>query len=337
MADREVFISYSHRDVEWRRRLDSHLKIFRFLHTDTNDNPTVGLRYWSDEDISTGAFWEREIDQAIDRASAALLLISADFLSSDFIMKREVRLIREKKASNNLAILPFVIRPCAWDAFDWISELNLFRQGEPLSTLSPSDQDARMTELFREIERYLAQPLEEAVEGEEGEEEPDIPVPPTPPIDFGLRRESPVQADVGPQGPMPAPAGGDEFRFMDKAGLADYLAERGHAPMLGAVQIFDIFTQHTWIAVTPQRVICVLDSEKTFRKGRLIQWTMPTIPVPRVRARRSGKRKLSGLVDIGGRQNWLFSLRLFEDDPKRLEADLNALLSMAVGKSSGPG
>ena len=77
-----VFISYSHKDAEWLHRLQAHLGVFR------QEGLVVA---WSDEGLRKGDDWPHEIRAALDGADIAILLISADFLNSDFIMGRESR------------------------------------------------------------------------------------------------------------------------------------------------------------------------------------------------------------------------------------------------------
>src|SRR3954471_12739938 len=72
----KVFISYSHADKDWLERLKRHLK------------PLVregNLDCWDDTHIRSGDDWKQEIQNALDTAQVAVLLISADFFASDFI------------------------------------------------------------------------------------------------------------------------------------------------------------------------------------------------------------------------------------------------------------
>ncbi len=71
----EVFFSYSHKDEELRDELAKHLKILKREGIITD---------WYDRQISAGTEWEGEIDAHLNTARVILLLISSDFLASDY-------------------------------------------------------------------------------------------------------------------------------------------------------------------------------------------------------------------------------------------------------------
>ena len=73
----KIFISYSHKDEAWKDRLVSHLGVLAKQGT---------LEVWDDRRIAAGDDWQTEIEQAIETCHIAVLLISADFLASDFIL-----------------------------------------------------------------------------------------------------------------------------------------------------------------------------------------------------------------------------------------------------------
>jgi hypothetical protein len=100
-----VFISYSHKDEEWKDRLLTHLDSLQM----------EDVRAWSDRQIGAGNDWYQEIRQAMDAASVAILMVSASFLSSEFIMKEEVPHLLKRQDEENLRIFPIIVTPCAED------------------------------------------------------------------------------------------------------------------------------------------------------------------------------------------------------------------------------
>ena len=59
----------------------------------------------------------------MEKAGAAVLLISADFLTSGFILGTEVPRLLERQAKGGLRIIPLIVRPCPWRRIPWLSEI----------------------------------------------------------------------------------------------------------------------------------------------------------------------------------------------------------------------
>jgi WD40 repeat protein len=78
---RVVFVSYAREDDEWRRKFVTMLKPLGDSH---------GVVVWSDDRVAVGAAWRPELERAIERADAALVLVSPDLLVSQFVMDEEL-------------------------------------------------------------------------------------------------------------------------------------------------------------------------------------------------------------------------------------------------------
>jgi hypothetical protein len=98
-----IFVSYSHEDAKWKNKLEKHLKVTELY---------AHIRIWDDTQIRAGQEWKPEIKSALERADAAVLLISADFLASEFIKDEE---IPDIFAAKSMAIFPILVQPCAWE------------------------------------------------------------------------------------------------------------------------------------------------------------------------------------------------------------------------------
>jgi TIR domain-containing protein len=96
----QVFISYSHKDSKWLSRLKTHLSPF-----ERNDT----IHVWEDTKIKTGRDWRQEIEQALEKTKIAVLMISADFLASDFIMDNELPSLFEAARENGAIIMPIIL------------------------------------------------------------------------------------------------------------------------------------------------------------------------------------------------------------------------------------
>ena len=102
-GDGLVFLSYSHDDVAWAQRFRVLLKpLVRRKH----------LRLWDDTAIRVGDEWHPEIEEAIGRSRIALVLVSADFLASDYIMDHELPTLWAR----GVMLAPVLIGDCFWSA-----------------------------------------------------------------------------------------------------------------------------------------------------------------------------------------------------------------------------
>jgi hypothetical protein len=96
----KVFVSYSHHDQRWLERLLVHLKpLEREGRTEV----------WSDLRLIPGVPWRKEIRRAIDQSKAAVLLVSADFMASDFITSNELPPLLRAAETRGVRILCLII------------------------------------------------------------------------------------------------------------------------------------------------------------------------------------------------------------------------------------
>ena len=102
----KVFISYSHTDVRFLRQLQTHLKPYQ---------REALMDYRDDTRITAGADWREEIRQAITTAKVAVLLLSSDFLASDFIAENELPPLLAAAKEQGVTILPVLVQPCAYN------------------------------------------------------------------------------------------------------------------------------------------------------------------------------------------------------------------------------
>ena len=113
-----VFVSYSHKDEEYFTRLLVHLRPFE-------RNGLIDA--WSDTKIKAGQDWQQEIDAALKRATAAILLISADFLASDFIVNNELPPLLFRAQTEGVKIIPVILKPCILTEYPDLARLQSIR------------------------------------------------------------------------------------------------------------------------------------------------------------------------------------------------------------------
>ncbi len=100
-----LFISYSHKDERFRNELETHLKLLQ----------RQGLiEIWHDRKIEAGDEWKRKIDENLERAEIILLLISADFIASDYCYAIEMTRALERHENGEARVIPVIVRDCNW-------------------------------------------------------------------------------------------------------------------------------------------------------------------------------------------------------------------------------
>lgn len=148
MSEPTVFISYSHQDEPWKDRLLKQLGVLQHQGI---------LSAWSDRKISGGDPWEEQIQQAMDRSSIAVLLISPRFLNSDFILTREVPHLLQLREQRGLRIFPVILDPVDLQAVDWLRPLQCRpKVAQPLSTFRRPQAEEQLASIAKEIRLLLA-------------------------------------------------------------------------------------------------------------------------------------------------------------------------------------
>jgi len=142
-----IFISYSHRDRAWLERLQVHLKPLERAGT---------LDRWDDTRIQAGDYWRDEIRRGLQAADAAILLVSADFLASDFITTEELpELIRAEK-DRGLPIFAVVLKPCRMAGTALAEIQTVHPVNRPVLQMSEAEQESLWAKLVDELEGALA-------------------------------------------------------------------------------------------------------------------------------------------------------------------------------------
>ncbi|MFI5331906.1 MAG: TIR domain-containing protein [Desulfobaccales bacterium] len=142
-----IFISYSHKDEAWKDRLVTHLNVLQYQES---------LEIWNDRRIEAGEDWFEKIETALNASSIALLLISANFLTSKFITEEEVPRLLQRRAQEGLRLIPVILEPCAWQTVRWISQHQARpKDGRPLSGGTPHQINTDLTAITLEIDSIL--------------------------------------------------------------------------------------------------------------------------------------------------------------------------------------
>ncbi|MEU4767098.1 TIR domain-containing protein [Actinosynnema sp. NPDC023794] len=130
----QVFVCYSHQDAYWLTRLQVHLK-------------PLPLDVWSDRRIGLGDQWHREITSALARAKAALVLVSADSLASDYINSEELPRLLAAAAEGGCRIIPVLVGPSLFHETPALSRFQGVPAKSTLSELPPHDSERVLADL----------------------------------------------------------------------------------------------------------------------------------------------------------------------------------------------
>src|SRR4029078_9668247 len=136
-----VFISYSRKDQQWVDRLKVHLQVV-----------ARDMDIWDDSRIRAGDRWEDAVQDALRRADVALLLVSADYLASDFTSNVEVPALLGRRQTEGLRVIPLIVRPCMWHEISWLRSIQFWqRDAKPLATLPDEEIDRVLVELAEQF------------------------------------------------------------------------------------------------------------------------------------------------------------------------------------------
>ena len=147
----KVFISYSHKDKEWLQKLETYLQPLA---------DSGKIIPWVDADIGPGDLWHEEIIKALETAKIAVLLVSENFLASEYITTIELPAILDAAKKKECTICWLLIRSCRYKETG-LKDFQAVHDAEhPLETLSPLELNETLSEIARKINRvYLGKQI----------------------------------------------------------------------------------------------------------------------------------------------------------------------------------
>ena len=146
LTERKVFISYSHKDGQWLERLRVHLK-------PVEREGIIDL--WDDTKIAVGVQWRDAIRNALETARAAVLLISADFLASNFIAEHELPTLLAQAKAGGTTIIPVILSPSLFDNTALGAFQSVNASSDPIIDMPRSKQEQVFVQVAQTImERF---------------------------------------------------------------------------------------------------------------------------------------------------------------------------------------
>jgi tetratricopeptide (TPR) repeat protein len=128
----EVFISYSHQDQALCKELEKHLSNLEQQHI---------IAPWYDGNTTPGEEWMPQIMEHLNRAQIILLLVSSDFLASDFCKSIEMTQAIARHNADQARVIPIILRPVDWKGASFAKLQALPTRGKPVISW-PTHDDA---------------------------------------------------------------------------------------------------------------------------------------------------------------------------------------------------
>ena len=142
-----IFISYSHKDAKWLELVKIHMKPLERYY---------GIDEWDDQKLRTSDKWKEEISKALNNATIAVLLFSANFMASDFIINNELQPLLKNARDGGVRIMPVMVSPCATFEESGLSDYQA-SNGPDKTLIEMSDGEVHRTlkKLVEDIKSFI--------------------------------------------------------------------------------------------------------------------------------------------------------------------------------------
>ena len=140
----EVFLSYAHEDWQLRDRMEKHLGTLIRQGM---------VSAWHDRLIDPGDEWAGQIDEHINSAELILLLVSANFLGSNYCYDIEMKRAMERHEVGEARVIPVILQPCDWQTAPF-GKLQALPEGAKAVTLW-TNRDEAFLSIIRGIRRII--------------------------------------------------------------------------------------------------------------------------------------------------------------------------------------
>lgn len=146
VAPLSVFYSYCHQDESDRNELEKHLVILKRQNL---------VSFWHDRKILPGNEWKNEIDSNLEKADIILLLISSDFINSEYCWGNELKRAMERHEEQSAIVIPVILRDCLWQDAPFGKLQGLPKDGKAVNGRDWKNTDEAFTDVARGISKLV--------------------------------------------------------------------------------------------------------------------------------------------------------------------------------------
>jgi internalin A len=142
-AKDQVFISYSHKDRKFLDELLVHLRPLERAKRVTS---------WSDKQIQPGDRWFGDIKQALTSSKVVVMLLTSNFLASDFIHEHELGPVLKEAEAGGVKILWIMVRACSYQETALRDYQAVLPLDKPLAEMK-AERDSAWVEICKAIKK----------------------------------------------------------------------------------------------------------------------------------------------------------------------------------------
>jgi TIR domain len=121
----KLFISYCHTDEKLREQLDKHLAPLKGQKV---------IEAWHDRQIQVGDEWGNQIDDRLNNADIILLLVSPDFVASEYCSNIELKQAVKRHENGDAIVVPVILEPCDWSWLPFAKFQAFPKDGKAITT-----------------------------------------------------------------------------------------------------------------------------------------------------------------------------------------------------------
>ena len=130
-----IFVSYAREDGRWMDPGNRYNLVPYLAESLRRHNAT----FWFDKKLVGGDEFRRHIEAEIDHSQIALLIVSQNFLNSEFIETHEMPRIAERTQQGKMIVVPVLVEPCAWNDYPFLADRQMVPSAEPLIDYTESE------------------------------------------------------------------------------------------------------------------------------------------------------------------------------------------------------